>query len=155
MPPCQSCIFLICHMTCEYTIRFLFSFFSGQLSLCSPTCTGTHSVDQADFELRDPPASSWATTAGPQLDFLKNYLLGLYVCFCTLAVYRASTRITPSVCRQKVTSESVLLFHVHVGVLGSKGGCQAFVANALIRGAILLDPASLLVCLFCTRHHLA
>ena len=26
------------------------------MSLCSPSCPGTHSVDQADLELSDPPA---------------------------------------------------------------------------------------------------
>jgi hypothetical protein len=28
------------------------------VSLCSPGCPGTHSVDQAGLELRDPPASA-------------------------------------------------------------------------------------------------
>ncbi|EDL27898.1 mCG145428, partial [Mus musculus] len=27
-----------------------------RISLCSPGCPGTHSVDQADLELRNPPA---------------------------------------------------------------------------------------------------
>ena len=30
----------------------------SRLSLCSPGCLGTHSVDQAGLELRDPPASA-------------------------------------------------------------------------------------------------
>jgi hypothetical protein len=32
--------------------------FQDRVSLCSPGCSGTHSVDQADLELRDPPASA-------------------------------------------------------------------------------------------------
>jgi hypothetical protein len=36
---------------------FLF-FFQDRVSLCSPGCPGTHSVDQAGLELRDPPASA-------------------------------------------------------------------------------------------------
>jgi hypothetical protein len=33
-------------------------FFRDQVSLCSPGCPGTHSVDQAGLELRNPPASA-------------------------------------------------------------------------------------------------
>jgi hypothetical protein len=35
---------------------FLF-FFWDRVSLCSPGCPGTHSVDHTGFELRNPPAS--------------------------------------------------------------------------------------------------
>ena len=31
--------------------------FGDRVSLCSPGCPGTHSVDQADLKLRDSPAS--------------------------------------------------------------------------------------------------
>jgi hypothetical protein len=37
---------------------FLFLFFKGRVSLCSPGCPGTHSVDQAGLKLRNPPASA-------------------------------------------------------------------------------------------------
>jgi hypothetical protein len=41
---------------------FFFSFFfflhRDRVSLCSPGCPGTHSVDQAGLELRNPPASA-------------------------------------------------------------------------------------------------
>jgi hypothetical protein len=36
----------------------LFFFFLRQVFLCSPGCPGTHSVDQAGLELRNPPASA-------------------------------------------------------------------------------------------------
>jgi hypothetical protein len=57
------------------TFNFFFFFFwiseTGFLvSLCSPGCPGTHSVDQAGLELRNPPAS-----ASP--------VLGLKVCATT------------------------------------------------------------------------
>jgi hypothetical protein len=64
---------------------FLFSFFfpggrgvlRDRVSLCSPGCPGTHSVDQAGLELRDPPSSAsgvlelkvCATTPGLSLPF--------------------------------------------------------------------------------------
>jgi hypothetical protein len=35
-----------------------FCFFGDRVSLCSPGCPGTHSVDQAGLELRNPPASA-------------------------------------------------------------------------------------------------
>jgi hypothetical protein len=56
----------------------LFCFVRDRVSLCIPGCPGTHSVDQAGLELRNPPASaSWvlglkacATTARLALMFL-------------------------------------------------------------------------------------
>jgi hypothetical protein len=39
---------------------FCFWFFQDRVSLCSPGCPGTHSVDQAGLKLRNLPASaSW------------------------------------------------------------------------------------------------
>jgi hypothetical protein len=37
---------------------FLLLFFRDRVSLCSPGCPRTHSVDQAGLELRNPPASA-------------------------------------------------------------------------------------------------
>jgi hypothetical protein len=42
------CLFLV----------FLFLFFRDRVSLCNPGCPGTHFVDQAGLELRNPPASA-------------------------------------------------------------------------------------------------
>jgi hypothetical protein len=52
---------------------FVFCFFRDRVSLCSPGCPGTHFVDQAGLELRNPPASAsqvlglkaCTTTPGP------------------------------------------------------------------------------------------
>jgi hypothetical protein len=46
---------------------FVCLFFRDRVSLCSPGCPGTHSVDQAVLELRNPPASA-------------SQVLGLKVC---------------------------------------------------------------------------
>jgi hypothetical protein len=40
------------------------------VSLCSPGCPGTHTLDQASLELRDPPASA-------------SHVLGLKACITT------------------------------------------------------------------------
>jgi hypothetical protein len=37
---------------------FFFLVFRDRVSLCSPGCPGTHTVDQAGLELRNPPASA-------------------------------------------------------------------------------------------------
>jgi hypothetical protein len=37
---------------------FILFVFQDRLSLCSPGCPGTHFVDQAGLELRNPPASA-------------------------------------------------------------------------------------------------
>jgi hypothetical protein len=49
---------------------FCFVFFRGRVSLYSPGCPGTHSVDQAGLELRNSPASA-------------SQVLGLKVCATT------------------------------------------------------------------------
>jgi hypothetical protein len=49
---------------------FLFLVFQDRVSLCSPGCPGTHFVEQAGLELRNPPASA-------------AQVLGLKVCTTT------------------------------------------------------------------------
>jgi hypothetical protein len=51
--------------------------FRDRVSLCNSGCPGTHSVDQAGLELRNPPASA------SQVLGLKACATtpGLYVCF--------------------------------------------------------------------------
>jgi hypothetical protein len=49
---------------------FFFFFLRDRVSLCIPGCPGTHSIDQAGLELRNPPAST-------------SHLLGLKVCATT------------------------------------------------------------------------
>jgi hypothetical protein len=44
------------HLLFSFFVCFLF--FRDRVSLCSPGCPGTHFVDQADLELRNPSASA-------------------------------------------------------------------------------------------------
>jgi hypothetical protein len=67
------------------------------VSLCSPCCPGTHSVDQAGLELRNPPASA-------------SRVLGLKACATT-----AQLRIL------KVLEFSIAT--MKAGVRQSMGGC--------------------------------
>jgi hypothetical protein len=49
----------VCLLVCLVSwFCFVFVFFRDRVSLCSPGCPGTHSVDQAGLELRNPPASA-------------------------------------------------------------------------------------------------
>jgi hypothetical protein len=41
-----------------FFVLFLFLFFQDRVSLYSPGCPGTHSVDQADLQLKNPPAAA-------------------------------------------------------------------------------------------------
>ena len=57
-------LFVLCVCVWFFVCLFLFGFFvvfffsRGRVSLYSPSCPVTHSVDQAGFELRNPPASA-------------------------------------------------------------------------------------------------
>jgi hypothetical protein len=53
---------------------FFFLVFRDGVSLCSPGCLGTHSVDQAGLELRNPPASA-------------SQVLGLKACITTARLH--------------------------------------------------------------------
>jgi hypothetical protein len=55
-------------------LPFFFLVFRDRVSLCSPGCPGTHSVDQAGLELRNPPASA-------------SQVLGLKACDTTPGFY--------------------------------------------------------------------
>jgi hypothetical protein len=48
---------MLAHAFCLFVCFVLFCFvFRDGVSLYSPDCPGTHFVDQAGFELRNPPA---------------------------------------------------------------------------------------------------
>jgi hypothetical protein len=51
-----SCFRVIHSLLSLFTHTFFF--FRNRVSLCSPGCPRTHSVDQAGLELRNPPASA-------------------------------------------------------------------------------------------------
>jgi hypothetical protein len=56
-----------------FFVFFFFLVFRDRVSLCSPGCPGTHSVDQAGLELRNPPASA-------------SQVLGLKACVTTPSI---------------------------------------------------------------------
>jgi hypothetical protein len=58
---------------CLFVCLFVCLFFQDRVPLCSPGWSGTHSVDQAGLELRNPPASA-------------SQVLGLKVCTTTTRV---------------------------------------------------------------------
>jgi hypothetical protein len=60
------CLFVFCFVLFVVDVVCLFVF-RDRVSLYSPGCPGTHFVDQAGFELRNPPASA-------------SLVLGLKVC---------------------------------------------------------------------------
>jgi hypothetical protein len=72
-------------------------FFRDRVSLCSPGCPGTHSVDQAGLQLRNPSASAsqllglkaCATTAW----LLLLFFLNLKNVVCLLEHRHACTRV--------------------------------------------------------------
>jgi hypothetical protein len=76
--------FLFCFVFVVVVFWFV-CLFRDRVSLCSPGCPGTHSIDQAGLELRNPPASAsqvlglkaCATTAQPRIAFLKLKIPGL------------------------------------------------------------------------------
>jgi hypothetical protein len=61
-------LFGVCLFVC------LFVCFWDRVSLCSPGCPGTHFVDQAGLELRNPPTSA-------------SQVLGLKVCATTARLF--------------------------------------------------------------------
>jgi hypothetical protein len=81
---CQVTGFCFC-----FLVFLVFLFFQDRVSLCSPGCPGTHSVDQASLELRNPPASAsqvlglkaCATTARLPVTVLIFVLFCFVFCF--------------------------------------------------------------------------
>jgi hypothetical protein len=73
-------------------VSFLFVF-PHWVSLCSPGCPGTHSVDQAGLELRDLPASAF------QVLGLKASPIADIFCFIEIeSPYVALTDLEPTIC---------------------------------------------------------
>ena len=66
------------------TSVFCFVFvLQDRVSLCSPGCSGTYSVDQAALKLRDPTASATATQQWPSdFNYLHKHGKVDFVCVC-------------------------------------------------------------------------
>jgi hypothetical protein len=78
--------FILFYFILFYFILFYFILFRDRVSLCSPGCPGTHSVDQAGLELRSLPASA-------------SRVLGLKVCattaWLTYSFYSSTLSFSP------------------------------------------------------------
>ena len=57
---CHACVlYMYVGRLFLFFVFWVFCFvFQDRVSLCSPGCPGTHFVDQAGLELRNPPASA-------------------------------------------------------------------------------------------------
>jgi hypothetical protein len=66
--------FRISELSLSLFLFFVFFFFRDRVSLCSPGCPATHSVDQAGLQLRNPPASA-------------SRVLGLKACATTARLF--------------------------------------------------------------------
>jgi hypothetical protein len=101
-------------------LAFLFLFFRDRVSLYSPGCPGTHFVDQAGLELRNPPASAsqvlglkaCATTARLRLAFKLLFFFFFFftifnhVYVCGVCAHGHSTHIgqkSPDTCPRSQT----------------------------------------------------
>jgi hypothetical protein len=82
----------------------LFLVFQDRVSLCSPGCPGTHSVNQAGLKLKNPPASasqvlglkSCATTAQHELLFQGSFLVNKKMELCIIVgIFFACFEIGP------------------------------------------------------------
>jgi hypothetical protein len=91
-------------------------FFRDRVSLCSPGCPGTHSVDQAGLKLRNLPASAsdsrvlglkaCATTPGSPW----NFLWWLYGAFPTSRPATGATGLRQSPSHQLISLGSAFFF---------------------------------------------
>jgi hypothetical protein len=74
----------------HFIFFFFFLVFRDRVSLCSPGCPGTHFVDQAGLELRNPPASAsrgLGLKACTTMPGWIHFIFKLCVCVCTCACY--------------------------------------------------------------------
>ena len=114
-------------MACKvisFIIFFSFLVFRDRVSLCSPGCPRTHSVDRAGLELRNPPASA-------------SQVLGLKACptpaqqvisyFRT--VWFSLTILKPHILSY-IFPLNVLLFFLEIGPL-----CEALLSLKLVTWA--------------------
>ena len=58
---------------------FVFLVFQDRVSLCSPGCPGTHFVDQAGLELRNPSASASQVLGLKALATTPGFLIFVYL----------------------------------------------------------------------------
>jgi hypothetical protein len=87
--PFTKCICMVVHAKAR-GLFVCFGFFWDRVSLCSPGCPGTHSVDQAGLELRHLPASA-------------SQVLGLKACATTARLRQEDLKFKAN-CGYKMSS---------------------------------------------------
>ena len=106
---------LFCFGLVWFWFWFWFLVFWDRVFLYSPGCPGTHSVDQAGLELRNPPASAsqvlglkvCTTTRFTKLFFFKDLFI---ICKCTVAAFRHPRR------GHQISLPMVVSHHVMAGI---------------------------------------
>jgi hypothetical protein len=83
---------LFCFIYLFIYFLFLVLVFRDRVSLCSPYCPGTHSVDQAGLKLRNPPVSA-------------SQVLGLKVCATTALLFCFFTLVSNMVTKTHILLE--------------------------------------------------
>jgi hypothetical protein len=100
-------LFFFCLFVCFLFFWFVsFCFFRDRVSLCSPGCPGTHSVDQAGLERRNPPAST-------------SQVLGLKACATT-----AWLNLYFHFMHMGILPAGMAVYYMHAVPAGGKRECQ-------------------------------
>ena len=127
--------------------------FRDRVSLCSPGCPGTHSVDQAGLELRHPPASAsrvlglkaWATTPGP-LYFLRQTFTEREASQSVRLASLGAARILLSLTSPPQCLGYSLILYGFYG--GQNSGSQTWITNTLPTEPCLQPPPSSFLSLY-------
>ena len=94
----------------SFVLFFVFWFFRDRVSLYSPGCPGTHSVDQAGLNLRNPPASA---SQSSEITVMCHHSPAIYlfiICKYTVSVFRHH-RVGHQISLRMVVSD-----HVFAGI---------------------------------------
>jgi hypothetical protein len=120
----------------------VFCFFRDRVSLCSPGCPGTHFVDQAGLELRNPPASASQVLGLKACTTTAQLLLPFnYVCLC-LCVWIGSVGPEEGV---RSLELELQVMSCLTQVLGIKFGFSGRTIHAFNQRAISPGPSSFFV----------
>ena len=102
---------------------FFFLVFRDRVSLYSPDCPGTHSIDEAGLKLRNPPASAYrvlglkacAITPGYGPDFLFNNT------FLWLLLVWGCTSLLPAICALQGSRQNQCFQDLQLGCSLTRG----------------------------------
>jgi uncharacterized membrane protein YagU involved in acid resistance len=99
---CCCWVLFVCLFVCFRVFVCLFVCFRDRVSLCIPACPGTHFIDQADLEFRNPPASASQVLGLKAYATIPGYLL-FEMCFSQMLKWRElSFKISLALCHAKI-----------------------------------------------------